>query len=61
MFKVEISDGYNGLEDEIELDTLEAALDTVKDAVIRGKSVEDITIWQEIQVDITVSVAVKAE
>jgi hypothetical protein len=61
MFKVEISDGYNCLEDEIELDTLEDALNTVKDAVIRGKSVEDITIWQEIQVDITISVTVKAE
>jgi hypothetical protein len=61
MFKVEIVDGYNGLEEELEFDTLGDALNTVKETVMRGRAVEDISLWQEIPLDFTVSVAVKAE
>lgn len=61
MFKIEIGDSYNGFEDAFEFDSLEEALDTVKNTVLGGKSPECISIWQEIPFDVDISVTVKAK
>jgi hypothetical protein len=68
MFKVEILDAYNGrdyelpiLEEVLKFDTLGDALNTVKETVMGGRAIEDISLWQEIPLDVTVSVTVKAE
>lgn len=61
MFKVEIGDGYCGVEESLEFDTLKGALDTVKEVITSGKGVEEISLWQEIPIKITVLVEVKSE
>lgn len=60
MFKVEISNEYDEIVQTYSLDTLQKALDSVKEQVLEGVSVEHITLTQEIPLSFTIDVQVKA-
>ncbi len=61
MFKVTVKDDWGSIADEYERDSLEDALNEVKSLVNDDVSVDQIGLWQQIPLDITISVEVKAK
>lgn len=60
MYKVEIWDGYGGVTEEWHTETLEEALKDIKEHVLERTSVDNIKLFQELPLEFTMAVHVKA-
>lgn len=61
MFRLEIEDQYEEVEETFSFDTLEEAIKGVREEVMQGTSTERIRLLKEIELSFIVDVKVKAE